>query len=210
MKKLLTLMVVLAWGAVASVAQAQDKKNYIIGSLGVYASSGEKNVTDYPSGDVHEHKGRLSEDGNNFRIGFGSYVNQSLSLEFAIVDFGDFKGTDRDTDCNNGNCETTLSEYKAKLDVYDVSAVFYKPLNEKANLTFRGGFANYSWSVNGRDIDNIDGINAADMTLLLGVGAEFGDIHVELRSYDLTYHVTGVGEYYTTPIVLSVGYKAHF
>ncbi len=208
-------MVVLAWGAVASVAQAQDKKFYVIGSLGIYAVSGDESVTMELSFTNSEYrlKNEYSEDGQNLRLGFGAYINETLSLEFGYVDFGDInnESTSEIVRCDSFCAvETTFS--KLLLDVYDISAVYYKPLNEKVNLTFRGGITSYQWvDKDGKDIkEGVDDVKTASGTTpLLGIGAEFGDIHVELRRYDLTLTV-GEYDYYTTPMVLSVGYKARF
>ncbi|MCH9843909.1 MAG: porin family protein [Alphaproteobacteria bacterium] len=217
MKKLLTFIVVMAWGAVASVAQAQDKKNYVIGSLGIYAASGGGSVYwDGPEWVVREKDDNYSyrevssnysavgnERDNNKRLGVGYHLNQKLSLEFAYVDFGKIRF---ETKGGGPDIQYDL----LSLDVYDVSAVYYKPLGQKAKLTFRGGINSYQWvDEDGKDVKSEDGDKSSGLGRLLGFGVEFGDIHVELRSYDLTLISSGI-KFYSLPAVLSAGYKVRF
>ncbi len=206
MKKLTILMAIMTWGAVASVAQAQDKKNYVIGSLGVYAASGGASVHEEgPDGSSEFDLSVVSNEiDNTKRLGYGHYLNEKLSLEFAFVDFGKIQ-----FEIKNGRSDSEYFIYS--LYVYDISAVYHKPLNEKAKLTFRGGFNSYQWvNEDGYAIISTNVNSKSSGTgQLLGIGVEFGDIHVELRSYDLTLISYGL-DVYTLPTVLSVGYKARF
>ncbi len=194
-------MVVLAWGAVASVAQAQDKKSYIVFGYGLVASSGGETVSKTDNfGNVTT--ATYSEPGDYLRLGYGYHLNESLSLELAHIDIAGIN-----TEVMIGS--SSIEGGYASLSTTEGSLVYYKPLNEKTKLTLRGGLVSYSWTPLG-EVDFTEFNKTSGTTLLLAVGAEKGNWQFELQSYDVTLTDNDGDNLYTGPMILSAGYKFRF
>ncbi len=211
MKKILALILVFGMGALASVAQAQEMKSYVILGYGVIASSGGATVTQpYIDGTVVTTE--YSEAGGYLRLGYGYYLNETLSLEASYIDIAGINGkvTVDDSKCVNIICFSGTAEGGvAVLSTTEFAAVYYKPLNEKTNLTLRGGLVSYSWS--GVDDVELEGFKTTSGTTpVLGVGAEVGNWQFELLSYDFTLTDSEGDDIYTGPLILSAGYKFRF
>ena len=199
MKKILALMVVFGMGAFASVAQAQDKKSYVILGYGAIAASGGETIEN-EGGSTTEY----TEAGGYLRLGYGYYLNENLSLELSIIDIA---GINQKTSFGAISVESGF----ATLSSTEFAAVYYKPLNEKTNLTLRGGLVSYSWaSAEGEAVSETGDAVYSGTTPVLGVGIETGNWQFELAQYDFTLTLEDGTNVYTGPMVLSAGYKFRF
>ena len=209
----------------------QFKKHYIEIDGGLFLQSGADN-DEYTRGardifaDAFAENGRDDLDPNNaqatleengyLRLAYGKYVNEQFSVEFAstgisvknTVTFGD-----TDENSNDDNSINSVDNYS--INILGISGIYYIPIGDGVNATFRGGIGSYRWLDENVQPVVEDGVGQqySGGTTLIGFGADIQNVHFEYRLYNLTLIDTYKGQEYQlygTASVLTVGYKFRF
>ena len=144
------------------------------------------------------------EDESYGRLAYGNHVHQKLSIEFAQTQIAfqeifNFR-------------YVTFPDFHS-ITLYEATGIYYVPISDNFKFTFRGGVGSYS-----SDRTNDYRLAGAQQefsgeTALIGIGADFYNVHFEYRTYDLSYSEVYKGEEYKLydgVSIFTVGYKFRF
>ncbi|MCH9844198.1 MAG: hypothetical protein K0U39_01700 [Alphaproteobacteria bacterium] len=215
--------------------QAQQfKENYIEIDIGAFVQSGADN-NEYTrmardiAVDVFAENGRNDLNPNNvraslkaqgyFRLAYGYYAHSQFSFEFATTGVAVenvFVFDDENANSINDTLADSFDDTNYySINILEVAGVYYIPISDNFKFTLRGGIGFYSWldEDNMPLIEEYSGQKYSGTTFVTGIGVDISNVHLEYRTYDLSYIEVYKNEKYQlygTAGVFTVGYKFRF
>ncbi|MCH9852370.1 MAG: hypothetical protein K0U45_02585 [Alphaproteobacteria bacterium] len=206
------------------------KKHYAEIDTGIFLQDGANNA-EYTrmvraiATDVFAENDRDDLDASNadaglkaqeyFRLAYGYHMNQQISFELATtgVAIENIFIFDAKNENSLRNSFNDVSYYS--INILEVAGIYYIPFRDAFKFTLRGGFGFYKWlSETSQPLAEEEaGQKYSGSIVVLGVGADINDVHVEYRLYDLSYIEVYKGQkyqLYDNVGVLTVGYKIRF